>query len=137
MPTLRTLTLGCKVNQYETELVREGLARLGFRDAQGDEPADLCIVNTCTVTAQSDRKSRKAVRQLARDNPRAEIVVMGCYATRAAEAVRALPGVVEVLTDKLQIAIFCRAGACSTFPRGFRGLAIARGPTSRSRTAAG
>ena len=118
MPTLRTLTLGCKVNQYETELVREGLARLGFRDAQGDEPADLCIVNTCTVTAQSDRKSRKAVRQLARDNPRAEIVVMGCYATRAAEAVRALPCVVEVLTDKRQIADFLSRRGVLDVPTG-------------------
>ena len=100
MPTLKTVTLGCKVNQYETQYVRAGLARLGYREAANGAPADLYLVNTCTVTAEADLKSRKAIRQLARQNPRAEIIVMGCYATRAAEEVAELPGVVEVLTDK-------------------------------------
>ena len=74
--TLRTLTLGCKVNQYETELVREGLSRVGYRDAGEGESAELCIVNTCTVTAEGDAKSRQAIRRLARENPDARIVVM-------------------------------------------------------------
>jgi len=103
MPILKTVTLGCKVNQYETEHVRQGLLRAGFREAQGDEPADLCVVNTCTVTLESDYKSRKIIRALARDNPRAEIVVMGCYAARAAAELSCLPGVVEVLSDKRQL----------------------------------
>ena len=85
--TLKTLTLGCKVNQYETELVREGFSRAGFRDAVEGEPADLCVVNTCTVTAEGDSKSRHAIRRLARENPAARIVVMGCYATRDPDAV--------------------------------------------------
>ena len=101
--TVKTVTLGCKVNQYETQYVRGGLLRLGYRDAENNEPVDLCVVNTCTVTAEADLKSRKAVRRLARENPRAEIIVMGCYATRAAEEVAALPGVVEVVTDKRQL----------------------------------
>lgn len=100
MPVLKTVTLGCKVNQYETEYVRQGLIRSGYREANGDERADLCVVNTCTVTLESDTKSRKLIRQLARDNPGAKIVVMGCYATRAAEEVAALPGVSEVIVDK-------------------------------------
>ena len=103
MPTFKTLTLGCKVNQYETQYVREGLLRLGYREAEDDEPAGLCIVNTCTVTAEADLKSRKVIRQLARHNPHARIVVMGCYATRAPEVVARLPGVVEVVTDKRQL----------------------------------
>ena len=103
MPTLKTITLGCKVNQYETEYVRQGLARLGYREPADGEPADLCIVNTCTVTAESDHKSRKAIRHLAKENPGAEIIVMGCYATRASEEAASLPGVVEVLTDKRQL----------------------------------
>lgn len=103
MASFKTLTLGCKVNQYETEYVREGLLRLGYREADEGEPADLCIVNTCTVTGESDLKSRKLVRQLARQNPHAEIVVMGCYATRAPDVIAALPGVVEVVTDKRQL----------------------------------
>jgi threonylcarbamoyladenosine tRNA methylthiotransferase MtaB len=101
--TLRTLTLGCKVNQYETELVREGLLRAAFRDANENEPADLCVVNTCTVTSEGDSKSRQAIRRLARDNPDARIVVMGCYATRAPDELAKLPNVAEVVTDKREI----------------------------------
>ncbi len=103
MPLLKTVTLGCKVNQYETEYLRQGLASLGYREAGDGEPADLCVVNSCTVTALAEAKSRKAIRQFARRNPRAEIIVMGCYATRAAEEVAALPGVVDVVTDKRQL----------------------------------
>jgi threonylcarbamoyladenosine tRNA methylthiotransferase MtaB len=103
MPTFRTSTLGCKVNQYETEYVREGLRRLGYREAREGEPADLCVVNTCTVTGEADLKSRKIIRQLARANPHARIVVMGCYATRAPETLADLPGVAEVVTDKRRL----------------------------------
>ena len=100
---LRVTTLGCKVNQYETELVRQGLQKVGFEDCAGDEPADVCIVNTCTVTNQGDVKSRQVIRRMARDNPDARIVVMGCYATRAPEEVAKLPGVAEVVTDKREL----------------------------------
>jgi threonylcarbamoyladenosine tRNA methylthiotransferase MtaB len=100
---LKTVTLGCKVNQYETEFVREGLLSIGYRDAAPQDQADLCIVNTCTVTNEGDAKSRKVIRQLARENPAARIVVMGCYATRAPEEVGSLPGVAEVVTDKREL----------------------------------
>ena len=103
MSTLKTVTLGCKVNQYETQYVREGLAKIGFRDAAADERAELCIVNTCTVTHEGDAKSRQTIRQLAARNPGTRIVVMGCYATRAPEEVAALPGVVEVVRDKREL----------------------------------
>jgi threonylcarbamoyladenosine tRNA methylthiotransferase MtaB len=102
-PTLRTVTLGCKVNQYETQYIREGLAQIGYRDAVDGEAADLCIVNTCTVTAEGDAKSRQTIRQLAARNPGTRIVVMGCYATRAPGEVAALPGVAEVVTDKREL----------------------------------
>jgi len=101
--TLKTFTLGCKVNQYETELVREGFARIGYQDAAEGQQADLCVVNTCTVTAEGDAKSRQAIRRLAKENPQARIVVMGCYATRAPEELAKLPNVAEVLTDKREI----------------------------------
>lgn len=102
-PAFRTATLGCKVNQYETQYVREGLERAGFREAEDGEPADLCVVNTCTVTAEGDAKSRQTIRQLAARNPGTRIVVMGCYATRAPDEVAALPGVVEVIGDKREL----------------------------------
>lgn len=101
--TLKTVTLGCKVNQYETEYVREGLLGIGYQDAGDGQAADLCIVNTCTVTAEGDSKSRQVIRRLARDNPDARILVMGCYATREPETVAALPGVAEVVTDKREL----------------------------------
>ena len=100
---LKTLTLGCKVNQYETEFVRQGLVDAGYKDATSEEVADLCIVNTCTVTNEGDSKSRQAIRRLSRQNPDARIVVMGCYATRDPQAVAELPGVVEVVTDKREL----------------------------------
>ncbi len=83
---LKTCTLGCKVNQYETEYVRQGLLSIGYRDATDQEPADLCIVNTCTVTHEGDAKSRQAIRRLARDNPELDI---GVHLTLT--AVRPLP----------------------------------------------
>lgn len=100
---LKTHTLGCKVNQYETEFLREGLLGIGYSDATAGEPADLCVVNTCTVTGEGDSKSRQVIRRLARENPAAKIVVMGCYATRAPDEVKALPNVTEVLTDKREL----------------------------------
>lgn len=100
---LKTVTLGCKVNQYETEYVRGGLVSIGYEDAQESEQADLCIVNTCTVTNEGDSKSRYTIRKLARENPQSRIVVMGCYATRAPEEVAQLPNVVEVVTDKREL----------------------------------
>src|SRR6476620_7203868 len=101
--SLRTVTLGCKVNQYETEFVRQALNGAGYRDARHDESADLCIVNTCTVTHEGDAKSRQTIRQLHKRNPGTRIVVMGCYATRAPEEVAALPGVAEVVQDKREL----------------------------------
>jgi len=122
MPTLRTATLGCKVNQYETQYLREGLVGIGYRDAEATENADLCVVNTCTVTAEGDAKSRQVIRQLARRNPGTRIVVMGCYATRAPEEVAALPSVVEVLTDKRELPDLLGRFGVVDIPTGIAGL---------------
>jgi threonylcarbamoyladenosine tRNA methylthiotransferase MtaB len=100
---LKTATLGCKVNQYETQFVRQGLLGAGYVDAERHEAAQLCIVNTCTVTSEGDAKSRQAIRRLARENPESRIVVMGCYATRAPEEIAQLPQVAEVVTDKREL----------------------------------
>jgi threonylcarbamoyladenosine tRNA methylthiotransferase MtaB len=97
------VTLGCKVNQYETQYVKETLEANGYVEAAEGQVADLCIVNTCTVTAEGDAKSRQVVRRLHQAQPNAEIVVMGCYATRDPDAVARLPGVVKVVTDKTRI----------------------------------
>jgi threonylcarbamoyladenosine tRNA methylthiotransferase MtaB len=119
---LRTLTLGCKVNQYETEYVREGLLSAGYEDAGDDEPAELCVVNTCTVTAEGDSKSRQAIRRLARRNPGAKIVVMGCYATRAPAEVGALPGVSQVVIDKRELPDLLGRFGVTDVPTGISGF---------------
>ena len=99
----RLVTLGCKVNQYETQLVLEALEKNGFREARDDETADLCVVNTCTVTSTGDSRSRQVIRQLAKHNPGTRTLVMGCYATRDPSAVAKLPSVFEVVTDKREL----------------------------------
>jgi threonylcarbamoyladenosine tRNA methylthiotransferase MtaB len=101
--TCRLVTLGCKVNQYETQLVKEALEQNGFREAGDEETADLCVVNTCTVTNEGDAKSRKVIRQLARQNPGTQTIVIGCYATRDPGSVRGLPSVLEVVADKREL----------------------------------
>lgn len=101
--TCRLVTLGCKVNQYETQLVKETLLQNGFREAVDQETADVCVVNTCTVTATGDSKGRQLIRQLARKNPNTQTIVMGCYATRDPKTVSELPGVFEVVTDKREL----------------------------------
>ncbi len=123
MRRFRVITLGCKVNQYESQYVREGLLRLGFEEAESNEIADLYIVNTCTVTADADEKSRKLIRHLARQNPKAEIVVMGCYATRAADQIAHLSGVQRIIRDKSQLPEFLRSLGLADPPRGVSGFA--------------
>ncbi len=90
-------TLGCKVNHYETEAMRERLAADGFTIVPFDEKADVYIVNTCTVTAVSDAKSRRLLHRAHRANPDALIVACGCYAKMEAHAVSQLDGVGLVL----------------------------------------
>lgn len=118
--TCRLETLGCKVNQYETQYVKEALEANGYREVRAGEEADLCVVNTCTVTMEGDAKSRQLVRRLHQANPRAALVVMGCYATRDPETVRRLPGVTHVLTDKSRLTEVFREFGVQTLPRGIR-----------------
>src|SRR5580693_4451609 len=101
--SVRLLTLGCKVNQYETQYVKELLEHAGWTEAAEGEAADLCVVNTCTVTHEGDAKSRQLVRRLHEANPQAAIAVMGCYATRDPKAVARLPGVRKVIVDKSRL----------------------------------
>ncbi len=81
--TYRVADLGCKVNQYETQLIAEKLEAAGLVPAGEDKPADLCIVNTCAVTATAAAKSARAVRRLRKSSPHALIVVAGCAVSAA------------------------------------------------------
>ena len=86
-------TLGCKVNHYETEAMREAFVSRGAVSVGEEEPADVYIVNTCTVTNIADRKSRQYIRRMKKVNPDALIVVTGCYAQVEPEEVAAIPEV--------------------------------------------
>jgi len=76
--TFSFITLGCKVNQYDTQVIREQLLAHGLAEVPPEQPAGVCIVNTCTVTAAGDAKGRKYIRRMARQNPNATIVATGC-----------------------------------------------------------
>ncbi len=86
-------TLGCKVSQYETEAVGEIFENMGFLRRDFSETCDVYVINTCTVTAESDAKSRKFIRRAAKKNPDAVICVMGCYSQRSPREVSAIRGV--------------------------------------------
>ena len=89
-------TLGCKVNQYDTQAMRERFEEAGCRTVEFEEMADIYVVNTCTVTGTGDKKSMQTIRRCHRKNPEAAIVVTGCLAQRAADELK-LPGVRLVL----------------------------------------
>ncbi len=84
-------TLGCKVNQYESQALEQELLRRGYEQGRFDEPCQLYIVNTCTVTAVSDRKSRNALRRARKLSPEAVIGVCGCYTQVKPEDMAELP----------------------------------------------
>ena len=90
-------TLGCKVSQYETEAVAEEFERLGFIRGDFDGVCDVYVINTCTVTAESDRKSRQMIRRAAKQNPNACVLVMGCSSQRDPESVGKIEGVSYVI----------------------------------------
>ena len=77
---VKMITLGCKVNQYESEAMLSSLLKNGFTAAADDEQADVVVLNSCTVTAESDRKVRQIFRRAKKDNPDAVMVLSGCMA---------------------------------------------------------
>ncbi len=92
-------TLGCKVNQCDSQKIREDLLSLGWSETDGFSDADISIVNTCCVTNQADRKSRNAIRSVVRKNPNAKVFVTGCYATYEKAAIEKIEGVTDVFEN--------------------------------------
>jgi threonylcarbamoyladenosine tRNA methylthiotransferase MtaB len=118
MTTVAFKTLGCKLNQYETEAARAGVERAGFRVVPFDRPAACYVVNTCTVTHRSDYKSRQLVRRVCRARPEARVLVTGCYAELAPEVFAALGPNVEVVSNRDKEAIPAMiCGAAAATPR--------------------
>jgi len=96
----KVVTLGCRTNQYESQAYHDQLVALGYEAAQEGEQAEICIVNTCTVTESADSSSRHAIRQLIRDNEGADVLVTGCFAERNPNAVKELGGVAHIVPNK-------------------------------------
>lgn len=101
-------TLGCKVNQYETQMLKERFSDAGYKIAGEEEFADIYIINTCTVTNLSDRKSRQYIRRMKKLNPDAVIAVTGCYAQTDPDAAAEIEGVCVVAgtNEKSQLVKF-------------------------------
>lgn len=104
--TFGIYTLGCKVNQYESEAISEALSGMGLICLPTSRVCDIYIINTCTVTSESDRKARQFIRRAKAQNPNARILVTGCYAQRSPDEVSAIGGLDFICgtRNKLEIA---------------------------------
>lgn len=96
----RLFALGCKVNSYEVDALRQKLLEGGHLEAEEGEPIDLIVLNTCSVTATADQKSRQCLRRLRRQSPQAIIAVMGCYSERHSLEARSLGADIVIGTHK-------------------------------------
>lgn len=90
-------TLGCKVSQYETEAIAEEFERRGYVVCDFSDINDVYVINTCTVTAEADRKSRQVIRRAKKTNPDAKVIVCGCYSQRSPDEVIKIDGVDAVI----------------------------------------
>lgn len=115
MMTFTLYTLGCKVNQYETQQIRQLLEQAGYILAN-KAPADLVVINTCCITHSASAKSRQAVSRLARQNPAALIVVVGCLASDKTDELPTLPGRYLVVSDKSNL-LAALQGYTATFAK--------------------
>ncbi len=102
-PTVALTTLGCKVNLYETGRMRARFEELGFRVVDNESDADVCVVNTCSVTCAAEAKSRKTIGRLARRHPSALLVVTGCDVEMARIMGRSFPASVMVVPNAAKL----------------------------------
>lgn len=84
-------TLGCKLNFSETSTIMRQLIEAGAHKAQRGEKADICVINTCSVTETADKKSRQAIHRIVRENPHAYVIVTGCYGQLQPDTVADIP----------------------------------------------
>ena len=95
--TAKYMTLGCKLNFSETATFARTLYNMGVGEANAGEAADICLINTCSVTEMADHKCRQQIHKMVRENPGAVVVVTGCYAQLKSEEIAQIPGVSLVL----------------------------------------
>ena len=109
MKTVAFITLGCKVNQYETNAMSQKLIEEGYKIVEHTQKADIYIINTCTVTNMSDRKSRQMIRRAKEMNPKAFIIAVGCYVQVSKEEVEKIEEIDLALgnEEKVNIVDYC------------------------------
>jgi len=95
----KIVSLGCRTNQYEAQAYRDQLLEMEYTQVGENEHADLCIVNTCTVTESADGSSRHEIRQLAKQNPGTRLVVTGCSVERQPDKIQAIDGVTDIIPN--------------------------------------
>lgn len=117
MPTVRFFTLGCKVNQYETQYLEEALRYNGYNSVESGK-ADLYIVNTCAVTHEAEAEARRLIRRLDRERPKQGILVIGCFASRDPVALQRLSPRVQVVEDKRQLPEYLTKFGVLRWPEG-------------------
>ena len=100
MKTVRFITLGCKVNQYDSQSIRERFVNAGFKEIDNGSKADVYVINTCTVTSIADRKSRYFIHYAHRQNPKARIIVTGCYTELDSYIIEKIKGVTYIVKNK-------------------------------------
>lgn len=100
MKTVKLITMGCKVNQYDTQSMQETLLHNGYTVVEDTPRADLYLINTCTVTNAADQKARQVIRRALRENPDAKVLVTGCYAESDRGAIEQIPGVTCVFGNR-------------------------------------
>ena len=100
MKTVKLITMGCKVNQYDTQSMQETLLHNGYTVVEDSPRADLYLINTCTVTNAADQKARQVIRRALRENPDAKVLVTGCYAESDRGAIEQIPGVTCVFGNR-------------------------------------
>ena len=105
MPKFSITTLGCKVNQAESEAIAQDLLDAKWSATADCESAEVCVVNTCTVTQKASMQSRQAIRKAMRANPNARIVVTGCYAQTAPQEINNIEGVDYIVGNDQKLAI--------------------------------
>lgn len=112
----KIVTLGCRTNQYESQAYHDQLIALGYEASQEGEKADICIVNTCTVTESADSSSRHAIRQLTRENEGSQVLVTGCFAERRPDDIKTMEGVTHVVPNKEKEKLLDRVFPNETLP---------------------
>ena len=131
-------TLGCKVNQYDTEAMLESFERAGYEIVPFNSDADVYLINTCTVTGTGDQKSYKLMRRIAREHPSSGIIAAGCLAQREAEKILAMDNVRLVIGVQRRAEVVelyeeaCRTGENINAVSGLRKAATAIAPTASS-----